>query len=210
MPKPPPRLPPKLPGVVAKRLAKLAKVPTDEQDEFCKRISETVLSLWKRDRRAESSKPDQALIRTAKAARTLQQNFFYMNEQDRDWVENIVRSQKQFMAGEIQDLKSTILNVAMVFSAATGRPSPLPRHLWLPERVPPKIKDQIFRELVFGLLGAAKDTGGHFSFDKNPVSGTLAKALNDLRRHLPIGLVPDPLPRTIIQKLKTDFGQLSR
>ena len=154
LPKPPPQLPPKLPSVLAERLAKLAKVPTNGRDEFCKRISETVLSLWKRDRRAVSSNPGRALIQAAKAARTLQQNFFYMNKQDRDWVENIKRSQMQFVAGEIQHLESTILNVAMVFRAAIGRPSPLPRHLekLLPKRVPPKIKDQILRELVFGLL----------------------------------------------------------
>ena|ERR1035437_7595912 len=216
LPKPPPQLPPKLPSVLAERLAKLAKVPTNERDEFCKRISETVLSLWTRDRRAVSSKPGRALIQAAKAARTLQQNFFYMNKQDRHWVENIKRSQMQFVAGEIQHLESTILNVAMVFRAAIGRPSPLPRHSerflekLLPKRVPPKIKDQILRELVFGLLGAAEETGGHFSFEKTSVSGTLARALDLLRDHLPVGLVPDPLLGTTIQRLKSDFHQLSR
>jgi hypothetical protein len=215
LPKSPPQLPPKLPSVLAKRLAKLAKVPTNERDEFCKRISETVLSLWKRDRRAVSSKPGRALIQAANAARTLQQNFFYMNEQDRGWVENIMRSQVQFVAGGIQHLESTILNVAMVFSAAIGGRSPLPRHTekylerLLPKRVPPKIKDQMFRELVFSLLCAAEETGGHFSFEKNSVSGTLARALDLLRDHLPIGLVPDPLRGTTIQRLKTDFHQLT-
>jgi hypothetical protein len=212
MPKAPIHPLPKLPGVLAERLAKLAKVPTNERDEFCRSVSDSVLRLWKRDRRAVSSKPGQALIQAAKAARTLQQTFFRLNKQDRDWVENIMHLEMQFMAGEIHHLESTIVNLAMVFSAAIGRPSPLPRHLEriLPRGVPPKIKDQMFRELVFGLLGAAEETRGHFSFDKNPVSGTLARALDLLRDHLPKGLVPDPLHGATIQRLKTDFFRLTR
>jgi hypothetical protein len=162
MPKAPIHPLPKLPRVLAERLAKLAKVPANDRDEFCELISDSALRLWKRDRRATSSKPDQALIQAAMAARTLQQQFFNMNKQDRDWVENIIHSQMQFSAGEIHHLEPTILNVAMVFSAAIGRPLPLPRHLEriLLKRVPPKIKDQMFRELVFGLLSAAAETRG--------------------------------------------------
>ncbi len=212
MPKAPIHPLPKLPRVLAERLAELAKVPTNDRDEFCELISDSALRLWKRDRRAVSSTPGQALIQAAKAARTLQQNFFYMNKQDRDWVENIRHSQMQFMAGEIDHLESTIVNLAMVFSAAIGRPSPLPRHLEriLPRGVPPKIKDQMFRELVFGLLGAAEETRGQFRFNKNAESGTLARALNLLRDHLPKGLVPEPLPVVTIQRLKTDFFRLTR
>jgi hypothetical protein len=216
LPKPPPQLPPKLPSVLAERLAKLAKVPTNERDEFCKRISETVLRLWKRDRRSMSSKPGQDLVQAAKAARTLQQTFFRLNKQDRDWVENIMHLEMQFMAGEIHHLESTILNLTMLFCSAIGRPSPLPRHSerflerLLPKRVPPKIKDQMFRELVFGLLSAAAETRGQFRFDKNYESGTLARALNLLRDHLPKGFVPEPLPVVTIQRLKTDFHQLRR
>jgi hypothetical protein len=158
------------------------------------------------------------LIQAAKAAQTLQQKFFQMSEQDRDWVENIKSSemQLQFMNGEIHHLDMTLVNVAMVFSSAIGRPYPLPRHLerrqerMLRGRASPKVKDQSLRELVFGLLGAAEETRGHFSFDKNPVGGTLARALDDLRNHLPNGLVPNPLPGATIQRLKTEFFRLRR
>jgi hypothetical protein len=210
MPKAPIHPLPKLPRVLAERLAKLAKVPTNERDEFCELISDSVLRLWKRDRRATSSKPDQDLVQAAKAARTLQQTFFRLNKQDREWVENIMHLEMQFMLGEIHHLDSTILNLAMIFSAAIGRPSPLPRHLEriLLKRVPPKIKDQMFRELVFGLLSAAAETRGQFRFDKNYERGTLARALDLLRGHLPKGLVPEPLPVVTIQRLKTDFFRL--
>jgi hypothetical protein len=76
MPKAPIHPLPKLPIVLAERLAKLAKVPTNERDEFCELLSDSVLRLWKRDRRAISSKPGEALIQAAKAAQTLQQKFF--------------------------------------------------------------------------------------------------------------------------------------
>jgi hypothetical protein len=196
MPRPSIHSPRKLPKVVAIRLAKLAKVPINEQDGFCDRISEIVLRLSERYRRAAS----QDLVRAARAAQTLQQTFFRLNKQDRNWVENILQSQMQFTAGKIQHLESTILNVAMVFSAAIGRPSPLPRHLEriLLKRAQPRVKDQMLRELVFGLLSAADEA-----------RGKLARALDRLREYLP-GLVSDPLHGTPIQRLKTEFFQLKR
>jgi hypothetical protein len=208
----PPR---KLPRVLAERLAKLAKVPTNERDEFCRSVSDSVLRLWGRYRPATSSKQGQALIHAAKAARTLQQKFFHMSKQDREWVENIKRSEMQFTAGEIHHLETTIVNVARVFTASIGRPSPVPRHVEkMLERMlggpPPKVKDQMLRELVFGLLAAATDTGGKLSFNKNSETGTLAKALDLLRDHLPRGLVPEPLSGSNIQRLITDFLRLRR
>lgn len=88
MPNPPIHPLPKLPGIITQRLAKLAKVPAYEQHEFCERISDRLLRLWKRDRRAMSGKPRYALIEAANAARTLQKTFYRLNKQDRDWVEN--------------------------------------------------------------------------------------------------------------------------
>jgi hypothetical protein len=64
------------------------------------------------------------------------------------------------------------------------------------------------RELVFGLLAATENAGGKLTFTKDSVTGTLAEALNNLREHLPTGLVQDPLPRVVIQRLKADFFRL--
>jgi hypothetical protein len=207
MPSSPTRALPKLPGVVPERLAKLAKVPRNEQQDFCRRISDLVATLRKRDRRVTSSKPSQALKRAAKAARDLQNNFEYMGKEDRDWLENILRSQMQFEDGKINHLDLTITNLAILFSEAIGGPPPFPRivRIMFPKRIPPNVRDQFLRVLVFGLLSAARDSRGHFTFDKNPGSGTLAQALNLIRRYLPEGLVPDPLPFSTIQRLKTDF-----
>jgi hypothetical protein len=197
----PPTHSPAVPRKVVLRLADLAGVPTNDREAFCERVSDRLLRLWKRDRRAVSSKPGPDLVKAAKAARTLQEAFYRLNKHDREWVDNMLSSQMQFERGEIHHLETTILNLAMVFSVATGRPPPLPPHLGRPLG----IKDQMFRELVFSLLSAAVDSHGKFTLDKNSQSGTLLKALNILRPHLPKGLVPAALPVGTIQKLKTDF-----
>ena len=63
----------------------------------------------------------------------------------------------------------------------------------------------MLRELVFSLLSAADGARGEFTLDKNRGTGTLLRALELLRPHLPKGLVPNALPIGTIQKLKADF-----
>jgi hypothetical protein len=126
--KPPNHTPPVRRDVVL-RLAKLAGVPTNDREEFCVGVSDSLLRLWQRDRRAVSSKPGPALIKAAKAARTLQEAFYRLNKHDREWMDNILSSQMQFELGKIHHLETTIVNLGMVFSAAIGRPAPLPPHL---------------------------------------------------------------------------------
>jgi hypothetical protein len=200
----PPR---KLPSALAERLAKLAEVPAEYRDEFCDRISETVQNAWKRDRRSTGERPGAALIYAADAARALQKTFFRTNKRDREWVETIKASQMQFVAGEIHHVEATITNLCMLLNTAVGRPSPLPPHL---AKGSLKIKDQMLRELVFGLLAAADNAGRKLTFNKNSETGTLAKALDLLRDHLPTGLVLEPLPAAVIQRLKTDFFRMQR
>jgi hypothetical protein len=204
MPSPPTYPPAAQLRVLAARLAKIAKVPSNYEDDFCKRISETVLKLRKRDRRATGATPGRRLIEAASAARTLRQTFSRMNKPDRDWVEDIKQTQMQFMAGKIDNLPATIDNIAMLLFAALGKPSPPPIHLRTRSH---EIADQMLRELVFGLLYAAAETGGRLTFDKNSGSGTLSQALDLLRDYLPKGLVPEPLRYSTIQRLKTDFAR---
>jgi hypothetical protein len=146
------------------------------------------------------------LIEAAQAARVLDKKFAGMNEHDRKWVDELKRTQGVvFAAGEINDLEATITNIAILLHDALGKSYPIPKHL---EAVRDSVKDQRLRELIFGLLSAASETGGRFTFNKNSVSGSLAIALTQLRPHLPAGLVPDPLRATTIQRLKADFERL--
>jgi hypothetical protein len=123
VPQLPPRQPPSLPKTTALQLAKLANVPTRYRNLFCELLCQSLLEVWKRDRRAVSAKPGRALLRAAKAAQVLHKAFYELKKQDREWVENIKQTQIQFWAGEIQ-LEPAILYLTMLFSNAIGRPSP--------------------------------------------------------------------------------------
>jgi hypothetical protein len=153
------------------------------------------------------------LIKAAKAAKTLDEAVWSLNQQDREWVDHILTSRRQREAGKIRDLRATISNLSIVFSSAIGRPYPHPRGTpayrlargLKDER--PRIKDERFQELVYSLLRAADGASGKFTFNKNSQTGTLVDALQTLRPHLPKGLVPNALPFGTIQKLKTDIFQ---
>ena len=184
---------PALPKHVVLQLSTLAKVPTKYRREFREYISDNMLQIWKKDRRAQSREPAPALIEIAKAACTLQQRFYRLNNEDRDWVEHMKDFQVLFGGGEIHNLENTILNLALVFSQAAGMPAPLPPHVEKMFGFGPqlKVRDQMLRELVFSLLSVAAEVGGEFTFDKNFQRGTLVQALELLRNHLPKGLVPE-------------------
>jgi len=68
----------------------------------------------------------------------------------------------------------------------------------------------MLRELVFSLLSAARDNYGDFTLDKNRQGGTLLKALDILRPHLPKGLVPNVVSGGTIQRLIKEFSRLER
>ena len=192
-------------GILAQRLARRATVPARNQQECGDRIVKLILGLRKRTH-PSGRKPGGRLIEAAQAARVLDKKFTGMNEHDRKWVDELKRTQGVvFAAGEINDLAATITNIAILLHDALGKSYPIPKHL---EAVRDSVKDQRLRELIFGLLSAASETGGRFTFNKNSVSGSLAIALTQLRPHLPAGLVPDPLRATTIQRLKADFERL--
>ena len=185
-------------------------MPTHYQHEFSERIVEIVIGLRKRHRSPEWGKPGGLLTEAADAARRLQDTFYRMNKRDRAWVEHVKQSEQLLFMDQITDLGSTISQIVVLLDAALGRASPVPRHIakmsaaLLGGKLP-KIRDQMLRELVIGLLSAATNTNGILTFDKNEESGDLTKALRLLRDHLPEGLVPDPLPSSTIQRVKTAF-----
>jgi hypothetical protein len=199
-------------SIAVQLVAKLAKVPTNNQSEFCKRLSESVTSIRRWDRRSTGEVPDGPLLQAADASRRLQDAFFRMNKRDRDWIEHFRQFEQRYLfaAGEIDDLGATISNIAMLLHAALGKPLPVPRHIAKRFRAKEQhiTRDRMLRELVFELLSAAWDTDGKLTFNMNSGSGTLADSLCLLRDHLPEGLVTDPLHYRTIQRLKTEFLQL--
>jgi hypothetical protein len=191
---------------------------TDEQHIFAERLIATVLRVRDLDRRTTSGVA--ALRAAADAARRLQDAYSRMSKENRDWVEHIKRIQTQFSAGEIQDLETTIWNLSMLLHTALGKTTPTrkpPKYsrayaLYKEEGMfKPRVKDQILRELVFGLLSAAQDTRGKFVFNKNKASGNLAETLCVLRdgKYLPPNLVSNPLHPSTIQRLKDEYSRLT-
>ncbi len=170
---------------------------TDDQHILAERIVETVLRLRERDRRSTGQLVGGLLPQAADAARRLQDIYARMSQEDRDWVEHIKKTEMQFLAGEIQHIETTISNLSRLFHSALGVASPFPKPPKHRRRAPdhidrhdlhkklgmlkPRVRDQMLRELVFGLLRAARDTGGELRFDKNSGSGTLAETLCLLR-----------------------------
>jgi hypothetical protein len=194
--------------ILADRTARLAKVPADNQQEFCERIIKIISDLRLRDRRSTGKKPGGRLIEAAEAARILDLKFSGMNSHDRTWVEDIHRTRGVVFAnGEIHHLATTITNIAMLLHDALGKSYPVPKHLELGSH---RVVDQRLRELIFGMLSAACPTGGRFTFNKNSASGSLAVTLDKLRSHLPRDLVPGQLSGATIQRLKTEFERLRR
>jgi hypothetical protein len=189
--------------VLAGQLADEAGVPRNNRQEFANRLVEIVLDLRKSYRGMTASK---AVIEAAKAAGVLDRKFSRVKQPDREWVEKFKTDHGVvFAAGEIGDVATTITNVAILLHDALGksyRPS-LPRQMRVNKG---RVNDQRLRDLVFGLLSAASANGGRFTFNKNSTSGTLAVALDRLRRHLPPQLVPNPLHATTVQRLISEFN----
>jgi hypothetical protein len=106
-------------------------------------------------------------------------------------------------------LGETLSQIVLLLDTALGRPAPVPPDIaeitdeWLGKL--PQIRDLELQQLVDGLLSAATEANGKFTFNMNDESGTLADALRLLRDHLPEGLVADPLPVRTIQRVKTAF-----
>jgi hypothetical protein len=202
-------------NLVVQKIAKLAKVPKHYRDEFCERIVKIVMSLRKPHRSPEWGKPGGLLTEAADAARRLQDTFYRMNKRDRAWVEKVKPSQLQFLDGEIKVLGATINSIVLLLDGALGRPSPVPPHIAKMNAALlggkfPKIRNRRLQKLLIGLLSATADTHVILTFDKNKESATLADTLRLLRDHLPEGLVPDPLPSSTIQRVKTEFFRARR
>ena len=164
-----------LPKNVALEIADLFHVPKVEREPFCDYLSSSMQSLWNRDRRATSSKPGTALREAAKATRSLLKSFDRLRQEDRDWVESLC-AQSTLWGEGIERLDTTILNLAIVFNHAVGRPSPIPRKsLVLNEKLgvePLSVRDQMFREIIIGLMNAAVENRGKFTLDSTCKTGT--------------------------------------
>ena len=220
----------------AEQIAKLAGLPVHEYEPFCDSVCESVQEVWKRDRRAESSEPGDALKKAARAARTLNEAFGSLNKEDRKWVEKLLNQeppwfQERLLGREpilhslvppfqdrFRELSATLWLLACLFSNAAGKSAPLMAGTTrLPYKVGKRkgtVKDKTLHDLVFGLFSYAAGAGGALSLDKNrnfnKEGGALAEALNILRPYLPKGVIPDKLPLGTLQRILTQQSKARR
>jgi hypothetical protein len=208
MPKLPMHMPSPLPQDEALRLANLARVPPEQQEQFFDLLHWTVTLVWMRDRRALGTKAGTALDRAAQAARTLHEAVGDLNRDDREWVENLW-ARTPWYKEWLRELPGTGYRLAHLFSTAVGKSPPRAPGEPTPPHQKTKrgrtLKDVIFRDFVRRLWLVAAESGGNFTFDKNQKKGTLIDAIDILGPHLPKDVVPIPLPFRTIQRIKTNF-----
>ena len=147
------------------------------------------------------------MVRVAKAARTLHQEFGKLDPVDRKWVERLLR--RTFRYNEwLRDLPETVSRLAHLFSSAAGMSAPRATGVAAPPHQKSgrwrTRKDVMFLDFVRRLRYVVKECDGELTLDQNFDKGTLLDALHILRPHLPKGVVPNRLPVGTLKKIKAD------
>jgi hypothetical protein len=204
-----------------KRVAQLARISDTEQGTFCDYLCDTVEMVWKLDRRAVSSKPGNALVKAAEAARALNEAVCSLTEEDREWVNMIADrhpslSQEQRIRGttalfDINELNYTIWLLATLFNFAVNRSSPLVSgKVGVPGRKSKKSgigNDMMFEFVLQRILTATAEAGGRLRFNRDKGTGTLVGALDILRKTLPRGVIPAALNLSAIKQIRAKHTQ---
>lgn len=195
---------------VALQVATIARVPTEEREEFCQRVCGSMQMIWERDRRAVTPKPGHALLKAADAASTLNEALGSLNKVDREWIERLL-ALEPWSEGRLRSLSETVWLLAFLFSSAIGGSIPeVSGKAVLREKSGRRkgtVKDMMFEVFIHHILVHVTEASGELTFDKNAGTGTLVDALNIFRLCLPKGFVPNALPLSTIQKLKTKHSK---
>lgn len=207
---------PPLPKDVALQVAGSAGVPHEEHDSFCYLLRGTVQRVWSR---ARPAKPGPALVRAADATRTLHEALGSLNKEDREWVEGLLAEHPGYSDVDTADamelLRETVWWLVSLFSTAIGSSPPSgPGKVARPDQKGRRrgtVKNVTFQDFVFDLLTNAGATGGDFTFDKNYETGTVLEAIEILTPHLPKGVVPKPLSKSMgtIQRVISRYRKIS-
>lgn len=210
-----------LPWDEAERVADIAGVPAERQDEFCNSLCDRVQLVWEQDWRASSSKPGPTLVKAARAARTLNEAVGSMNERERKRLDRLVSrdahlSTEQCLRGatelfEIDELLQTVRLMDELFSIATGKTPPLiagqARLSTQRGKKRGDVKNTAYNDFVLSLLSLTAEAAGMLKLDKNRYydesGGPLVAALKRLRRYVPESVIPDgKLSLSTLQRIK--------
>jgi hypothetical protein len=202
---------PPLPNDVALRVAVFFGVPDKERHSFCDLLSGTVQRVRSRARPEE---PSPALVRAADAARILNEALASLNNEDREWIEELLAEHPEYSDVEAADAVASLRERASwlvgLFSVAIGKSPGGGVRPTQRGRRPGTVENVIFQEFVFDLLSTAGASGGHVTFDKNYETGTLVDAIKVLTPHLPKDVVPKNLSKSMgtIQRIVTKYRKL--
>jgi hypothetical protein len=193
------------------RVADDFQVPSKERERFCDLVCEIVQAIRKR---AGHTKPSPALVRAADAARTLDEALASLNNEDREWIEQLLAEHPEYSDVEAADavasLRETVSWLVGLFSIAIGKSAGSGGRPTKRGRRRGAVENVIFQDFVFDLLNNASASGGHVTFDKNYETGTLLDAIKVLTPHLPKDVVPKDLSKSMgtIQRIVTKYQKL--
>jgi hypothetical protein len=110
----------------------------------------------------------------------------------------ILTEQTQELIAPLKKLAATsakcLSGIRKLTPRALGRPSSL-------DMLSPPA-NLSFHEFTLHLLWDVREAGGRLTFDKNTGSGTLTKAIELLRPHVPPNLIPNSLPLSTLWRVK--------
>jgi hypothetical protein len=202
-----------LPRSEAIEIARLACVPSNNQDFFCDCARGIVRCAWEQPGR--NFRPSRVLNQAANATRRLREASHSFSKEDLDRISDVLKSEPTNLKAEFDELRLTLWKLDFIFSTAIRRSMTTDECLGrLGKRGAKKksrvIGDPALHYIVEGLLLSANCAEGDLTFDKNfPGGGTLIDALNVLKVYLPAGTIPNALPLSTIQRIKTNFSNRS-
>ena len=208
-----------VPDEVLQRLAVLCDVHADQHDFFFGAVRmqvQTACELSALIKGRLTDKKGAPLLRAAVAIYELLGN---LTKDERDFIEGVLADKSEFLFGRISGeglpgLRYTAYQLVLLFSLATGKPHPgYPYEARQRRRQrgkrPGTKKDAIFQNFICALIIFTRRARGGFTLEKNIPAGTLVEAIELLTPHLPPGFVPDTLPGSILQRLKTWCEQIA-
>ena len=169
------------------------------------------------------------------AALTLYDTLSNLNEDECALIEGILGSKAGFIFDRISSkgmtgLNETAYQLALLFSLMTGKSPPryqapqkrsqkdargvptdealLSLEAHKRGKRPGDVKNWIFQNFVFDLLTSTAVAGGKLPHDKNRPGRPLVKAIRMLEPHLPDGFMPNRLPRSTLQRIRTRYNKI--
>jgi hypothetical protein len=170
------------------RFAELARVPESKQEDFRILILRLLCDTWIRECRLRLTSKNVALSRAASTLRSAKQALADLDEHDRKefWqpISEVENGIDKFLL-----LASGGFEVRRVREHRGGRR-------------PGTVNNASFQSFAQEMFIAVEASGGRLTIEKNIGRGTVVKAIDILKPHLPHRFIPKQLPFSTLQRIK--------